>query len=64
MNRDATQRKHADIGILSMALGILIGIFVNFEYSGFSGSAFIEGLLVGLSLVMNLTYLIRRKSKK
>ncbi|TFH22817.1 hypothetical protein E4G67_03915 [Candidatus Bathyarchaeota archaeon] len=52
------------IGMLSMALGILIGRFVSFEYSGFSVSAFIEGVLVGLSLVMNLTYLIRRKSKK
>jgi len=52
------------IGMLSMALGILVGHFVSFEYSGLSVSVFIEGVLVGLSLVMNLTYLIRRKSKK
>ena len=52
------------IGMLSMALGILIGRFVNFEYSGFSVSAFVEGVLVGLSLVMNLAYLMRRKTKK
>jgi hypothetical protein len=29
------------IGMLSMALGILIGRFVNFEYSGFSVSDFV-----------------------
>jgi len=52
------------IGMISMALGILIGRFVYFEYSGFSVSDFVEGVLVGLALVMNLTYLIRRRSKK
>ncbi len=49
------------IGMLSMALGILVGHFVSFEYSGLSVSVFVEGVLVGLSLVMNLTYLIRRR---
>ena len=52
------------IGMISMALGILIGRFVYFEYSGFSISDFIEGVLIGLALVMNLTYLIRLRSKK
>ena len=52
------------IGMISIALGILIGRFVHIEYSGFSVSDFIEGVLVGLSLVMNLTYLIRIRSKK
>ena len=52
------------ISMMSMALGILIGRFVHFEYSGVSVSDFVEGVLVGLSLVMNLAYLIRRKSKK
>jgi hypothetical protein len=51
------------IGMISLALGILIGRFVHFEYSGFSISDFIEGILVGLSLVMNLAYLIRVRSK-
>jgi len=37
---------------------------VYFEYSGFSVSDFIEGVLIGLALVMNLTYLIRLRSKK
>jgi hypothetical protein len=52
------------IGMISMALGILIGRFAYFEYSGFSVSDFVEGVLVGLALVMNLTYLIRLRSKK
>ncbi|MDH5689804.1 MAG: hypothetical protein OEY81_00020 [Candidatus Bathyarchaeota archaeon] len=52
------------IGMMAMALGILIGRFVHFEYSGFSVSDFVEGILVGLSLVMNLAYLIQRRSKK
>jgi len=52
------------IGMISMALGILIGRFVHFEYSGFSVSDFVEGVLVGLSLVMNLAYMIRQRSKK
>ncbi len=37
------------IGMISMALGILIGRFVHIEYSGFSVSDFVEGVLVGLS---------------
>jgi len=51
------------IGMISMALGILIGRFVHIEYSGFSVSDFVEGILVGLSLTMNLAYLILRSKK-
>ncbi len=51
------------IGMISVALGILIGRFLHFEYSGFSVTDFAEGILVGLSLVMNLTYLIRIRKK-
>ena len=51
------------IGMISLALGILIGRFLYFEYAGFSITDFIEGILVGLSLVMNLTYLIRKRKK-
>ena len=47
------------IGMISMALGILMGRFVHFEYAGFSVSDFAEGVFVGLSLVLNLVYLIR-----
>ena len=51
------------IGMISMSLGILFGRFLNFEYMSFSVAAFAEGVLVGLSLVMNLTYLIRIRKK-
>ena len=51
------------IGMISLALGILIGRFLHFEYAGFSVTAFVEGVLTGLSLVMNITYLIRKRKK-
>jgi len=47
------------LGMISLSLGILIGRFLHFEYLGFSVTAFVEGVLTGLSLVMNLTYLVR-----
>jgi hypothetical protein len=49
------------LGMISMALGILIGRFLHFEYSGFSVTDFIEGMLTGLSLVLNLTFMIRSR---
>ena len=52
------------VGMVSMAIGILIGRFLHYEYLGFSVSDFLEGVLIGISLVMNLTYLIRVRSKK
>jgi len=52
------------VGMFSISLGILIGRFLHFEYSGFAVSDFVEGVLVGLSLVLNLTYLIRMRLKK
>jgi len=51
------------IGMVSMALGILIGRFLHFEYLGFSVTGFVEGVLVGLSLVMNVTYLVVKRKK-
>jgi hypothetical protein len=52
------------IGMASMALGILIGRFLHFEYLGFSVTDFVEGVLVGLSLVMNIAYLaVKRKQR-
>jgi len=52
------------IGMISLAIGILIGRFLYFEYAGFAVTDFVEGVLVGLSLVMNLTYLIRRRKSE
>lgn len=52
------------IGMISLAIGILIGRFLHFEYAGFSVTDFVEGLLIGLSLAMNLAYMIRKRKKK
>ena len=49
------------IGMISLALGILIGRFTHFEVLGFSVTDFVEGVLVGLSLAMNLGYLVRKR---
>ena len=51
------------IGMIFLALGILIGRFLNFEYEGISITTFVEGILIGLSLVMNIAYLIRKRKK-
>jgi hypothetical protein len=52
------------VGMISISLAILVGRFLHFEYSGFSVTDFVEGVLVGISLVLNLTYLIRMRLKK
>jgi hypothetical protein len=49
------------VGMMSMAIGILVGRFTHFEYSGFSISDFVEGILTGVSLVLNLAYMVRRR---
>jgi hypothetical protein len=51
------------IGMISLAVGILIGRFLHFEYAGFSVTDFVEGILIGLSLVINITYLIRKRKE-
>ena len=51
------------IGMMSLAIGILIGRFTHFEFSGFSISDFVEGVLVGVSLVTNLFYLARKAKR-
>jgi len=57
------ENKLLAIGMFSLSLSILVG-FLNVEYSGFSVSDFAEGMLVGISLVLNLTCLWRRRSKR
>lgn len=52
------------IGMTSIASGILIGRFLHFEYLGFSVTDFVEGVLVGLSLVMNITYLVIKRKRR
>jgi len=57
--------KMLSIGMISLAIGILIGQFLHFEVGDFVISSFLEGILIGLSLVMNVAYLIRlRKTGK
>jgi len=51
------------LGMISLAAGLLIGRFIYFEYAGFSVTDFLEGLFVGLSLVMNIAYLIKTRKK-
>ena len=50
-------------GMSSISLSILIG-FSHVECFGFSVSDFVEGMLAGISVVLNLTFLMRRRSKK
>jgi hypothetical protein len=53
------------VGMITLSIGLLIGQFSNFEYAGVAISSFFEGLLIGLSLVMNAIYLIKKgKSNK
>ena len=58
-----SDEKTLAIGAISLALGILIGRFIHFEWAGFSVTDFVEGVLIGLSLVMNIAYLIRKRKK-
>jgi hypothetical protein len=51
------------IGMISLAIGSLIGRVLHCEYAGFSITDFVEGILIGLSLVMNITYLIRKRKE-
>jgi hypothetical protein len=50
-------------GLLSLALGFVLKDFTNFEYSGFSISAFVGGVLTGLSVVTCLYSLVVRRRK-
>jgi hypothetical protein len=52
------------IGMISLAMGILIGRFLHFEYAGFAVTDFVEGVLIGLSLAMNLAYMIRKRKNR
>ena len=51
------------IGMICIALGILVGRFLHFEYLGFSVTDFVEGILVSLSIVMNTFYVVNRRRK-
>jgi hypothetical protein len=49
------------IGMFSFCGSILVGRFTAFEVAGFSISAFSEGLLSGVALVLVLYSLLKRR---
>jgi len=61
---ELSDERIVSIGMISLAIGILIGRFLYFEISGFSITDFVEGILIGVSLVMNVAYLIRKRKSK
>lgn len=48
------------VGMISLVAGILLGRLPGIEVAGFSVSAFAEGMLMGIALVMNVFYLAAR----
>jgi hypothetical protein len=46
------------LGMVSLALGILVGRFTNYVVSDF-----VEGILIGLSLALNVGYMIMKRVK-
>ena len=52
------------LGLLSTSASIIIKTFFKLSYMNFSISDFLEGLFIGLSLVLNLTYLVRLRRAK
>jgi hypothetical protein len=52
-------RARVTLGMMSLSLGILVGRFLHVEVSGFSVSDFFKGVLIGLSLMLYLTYMMR-----
>jgi len=52
------------VGMMSRAIGQLVGRFTHLEYLGFVISDFIEGNLTNLSLTLNLAYMIRKRKRQ
>jgi hypothetical protein len=49
------------VGMISLALGLLIGQFLYFEVGGVVVTTFLEGILIGIALVMNFAYLVKTR---
>ena len=51
------------LGLFSISGSILVGRFTTFEWAGFSVSAFAEGLLSGVALVLILHSLWKNRGQ-
>lgn len=51
------------VGMISLVAGILLNQLPGIEVWGFSVSAFAEGVLMGIALVMNVYYLATSSRK-
>jgi hypothetical protein len=49
------------VGMFSLTLSLVIRVFFDMSYMGFSVTDFLEGLFVGISMTTNLVYLVRRR---
>ncbi len=51
-------------GLILLSAGLLIGRFTRFVFAGVQISEFLEGFFVGISIVVNLAYMIRFRTAK
>jgi hypothetical protein len=49
------------VGMFSLMLSIVIHVFFDVSYMGFSVTDFLEGVFTGMSMTANLAYLVRRR---
>ncbi len=49
------------VGMFSLALSVIIHVFFDVSYMGFSVTDFLEGVFTGISMTTNLAYLVRRR---
>jgi hypothetical protein len=49
------------VGMLSITLSVILRVFFEMSYMGFSITDFLEGVFVGMSMTTNLAYLVRRR---
>jgi hypothetical protein len=49
------------VGMFSLTLSVVIRVFFDMSYMGFSVTDFLEGVFAGISMTTNLAYLVRRR---
>ena len=52
------------VGMFSLTLSMILHVFFEMSYMGFSVTDFLEGVFIGISMTTNLAYLIRRRVAK